>query len=80
MKAVIDTNVLMSGAFWKGPPAKILDAYVKKKFEWIVSAEILEEYWRILGELSRKYPPPAEVIDFFQALSLTTTIIIPMIS
>ena len=44
MKAVIDTNILMSGTFWGGPTAKVLDAYLKDKFEWIVSTEILEEY------------------------------------
>ena len=48
MKAVIDTNILMSGTFWGGPPAKVLNAYLKDKFEWIVSTEILEDFWRVL--------------------------------
>ena len=78
MKAVINTNILMSGTFWGGPPAKVLDAYLKDKFEWIVSTDILEEYWRVLSELIRKYQAPAEVVEFFQTLSLTATIVTPV--
>jgi uncharacterized protein len=78
MKAVIDTNVLMSGVFWGGTPAKIIDAYLQKRFEWIVSADILDEYWRVLGTLVQKYNPPPEVSEFFRTLSLTTTIVVPV--
>ena len=78
MKAVIDTNILMSGTFWGGPPAKVLDEYLKDKFEWIVSTEILEEYWRVLNELLRKYQAPTQVVEFFQTLSLAATIVSPV--
>lgn len=78
MKAVIDTNILMSGTFWGGPPAKVLDAFLKDKFEWIVSTEILEEYWRVLNELIKKYQAPAQVVEFFQTLSLSATIVSPL--
>ncbi len=78
MKAVIDTNILMSGTFWGGPTAKVLDAYLKDKFEWIVSTEILEEYWRVLNELLRKYQAPTQVVEFFQTLSLAATIVSPV--
>jgi predicted nucleic acid-binding protein len=27
MRVVLDTNVLMSGIFWSGPPARILEAW-----------------------------------------------------
>ena len=78
MKAVIDTNILMSGTFWGGPPAKVLDEYLKDKFEWLVSTEILEEYWRVLNELLRKYQAPTQVVEFFQTLSLAATIVSPV--
>lgn len=56
MKAVIDTNVFVSGIFWKGPPHKILTAWSKGSFQWIISQSILEEYRRVLAELSNQYP------------------------
>jgi predicted nucleic acid-binding protein len=31
MKIVIDTNVILSGIFWKGPPEKILRLWDKMK-------------------------------------------------
>jgi len=40
MKVVVDTHVLISGLFWKGPPTKILEVWVDRKFQWIVSLEI----------------------------------------
>lgn len=31
IKLVLDTNVLVSGIFWSGVPAKIIDAWHEKK-------------------------------------------------
>ena len=47
MKTVIDTNVLISGIFFTGPPSKILDACFTGMHEMVVSPEILEEYVRV---------------------------------
>lgn len=55
MKAVIDTNVFVSGIFWKGPPHQILKAWQKGKFTLVISPSILGEYQRVLAELSSKY-------------------------
>lgn len=52
MKAVIDTNVFVSGIFWKGPPHEILKAWRKGKFQMVLSAEILTEYRRVLHALN----------------------------
>lgn len=56
MKVLIDTNVFVSGIFWKGPPHKILEAWKNKEFQFILSVDILQEYQRVLDELSAKYP------------------------
>ena len=53
--AVIDTNVFVSGVFWKGPPAQILEAWSQEKFKLILTSEILLEYERVLSELANKY-------------------------
>lgn len=56
IKLVLDTNVFVSGIFWSGPPAKILNAWHEKKIKIICFLEILDEYSRVSDILSRKYP------------------------
>jgi putative PIN family toxin of toxin-antitoxin system len=53
---VLDTNVLISGILFAGPPARILDAWAGDRVQFVVSPEILEEYQRVAIELGRKYP------------------------
>ncbi len=43
MKAVLDTNIFISGIFWSGLSEKILYALGDKKFELITSGDIIEE-------------------------------------
>jgi len=56
MKVVLDTNVLVSGIFFSGPPAKILRAWSQGKFRLVLSPEILDEYTRVSAELADKFP------------------------
>jgi putative PIN family toxin of toxin-antitoxin system len=56
MKVVLDTNVLVSGIFFSGPPAGILRAWSQGKFHLVVSPEILDEYNRVSAELAVKFP------------------------
>ena len=56
MRVVLDTNVLISGIFFKGPPYQILKAWEQKKFELAISPKILEEYERVGKELGKKFP------------------------
>jgi predicted nucleic acid-binding protein len=44
MRAVIDTNVFVSGIFWAGPPRQILVAWQTGRFKLVLSSAILEEY------------------------------------
>ena len=53
-KAVIDTNVFVSGIFFAGPPSRILRAWVDEKIQIAVSEEIIEEYRRVIDTLSDK--------------------------
>jgi uncharacterized protein len=55
-RVVIDTNVLVSGVFWKGPPYSILKAWKYGVFSWLISPEILMEYRRVLKEISEAHP------------------------
>lgn len=69
IKAVLDTNVLVSGLISpKGAPARLVNAWRERKFEVVISAAILEElaevlkrdkirrhYERVDKDLSSKY-------------------------
>ena len=68
MKIVMDTNVLISGIFFTGPPYQILKAWQKGKITFVVSEEILLEYQRVANELSLKFP----TIDIRKILQLIT--------
>ena len=55
MKAVLDTNVFISGVFFKGPPHQILKAWREGTLAFVISAEIFDEYRRVASILSKKY-------------------------
>jgi putative PIN family toxin of toxin-antitoxin system len=48
LKIVLDTNVLFSGLFGKGPSKSILERWKDGVFLLVFSAEILREYLRVL--------------------------------
>lgn len=54
IRAVVDTNVFISGVFWKGSPLKVLEAWIDGKFKLITTTEILVEYERVLETISQK--------------------------
>jgi putative PIN family toxin of toxin-antitoxin system len=55
MRIVLDTNVLMSGIFFSGPPHRILQAWRDGKVQLAVCLEILAEYRQVALRLSRRY-------------------------
>jgi putative PIN family toxin of toxin-antitoxin system len=56
VKIVLDTNVLVSGIFFGGPPGLILEAWQDGRIELAVSLEILAEYERVADELAEQFP------------------------
>lgn len=50
IRAVLDTNILISGLFWKGPSRKVVDLAIANKIKSITSPEILEEVEAVLYE------------------------------
>ena len=56
MKVVLDTNVVVSGIFFSGPPREILRSWSRGKIQLLITPEIFEEYQRIAAELNKKYP------------------------
>lgn len=56
MRLVVDTNVLISGAFYPGSSSRILDACVGGKFQLVLSPDIITEYTRVGEEFTKKRP------------------------
>jgi uncharacterized protein len=56
MRVILDTNVLISGIFFNGPPSEILDAWKSSLFQIVFSPQILEEYRNVAESLSNSYP------------------------
>lgn len=48
MKAVVDTNTLVSGFLWFGNPSRILDAILDNRFELCLTEELLAELSDVL--------------------------------
>lgn len=49
IRAVLDTNVLVSALLFTGPPSQLVPAWQAGRLCPVVSAEILEEYLRVLA-------------------------------
>jgi len=60
IKAVLDTNVVISGIFWKGTPFEILKAWQEQRFHLVISGPILREYRRVLAEMASERTSPVQ--------------------
>jgi putative PIN family toxin of toxin-antitoxin system len=56
LRIVIDTNVVISGVFFSGPPYQILKSWRDEKLQLVISDEIFEEYQRAAEILSIQFP------------------------
>lgn len=69
MKVVLDTNVLMSGIFFSGPPADVLKAWQKGSIQFALTSQIIDEYLRVGMILAEKFSG----IDIVPILNLIVT-------
>ena len=49
IRAVLDTNVVISALLFSGPPAELVSAWQASRLRPVVSAPILDEYVRVLA-------------------------------
>ena len=56
MRAVLDTNVVMSAIFFGGVPFKVLNAWHNGEFELVVSEAVMTEYREIAARMKAKCP------------------------
>ena len=76
MKTVLDTNVFISGVFFKGPPYQILKAWRKGRIRLLISDEIFVEYQRV-GELLSNDYPKVDLGPFLELLAINTELVMP---
>lgn len=55
MKVILDTNILLSGFFFGGLPARILEAWHRGQLTLVLSAPILAEYRAAGAEFEADY-------------------------
>ena len=56
MRAVLDTNVVMSAIFFGGVPLDVLSAWHDGRFELVVSKAVMSEYREIADRMKAKFP------------------------
>jgi predicted nucleic acid-binding protein len=56
VRVILDTNVFVSGVFFGGAPARILEAWREARIQPVLSAEIFGEYQRVGELLGDQYP------------------------
>lgn len=49
IRAVLDTNVVVSALLFSGPPSRLISAWQSGRLSPVVSAPILDEYIRVLA-------------------------------
>ncbi len=52
----MDTNVVVSAAFFGGPPRAVLDAWIEGQLEAVLTPAIFDEYLRVCDRLRASYP------------------------
>ncbi len=77
MKLVIDTNVVISGIFWKGIPNKILMNWFKGGFEVFISASILAEYEEVLKRIGSGLTLE-EIQNWIELIIINSSIVVPL--
>ncbi|MBI4607926.1 MAG: putative toxin-antitoxin system toxin component, PIN family [Candidatus Rokubacteria bacterium] len=76
-RAVLDTNTIVSGIGWSGPPRLILDAAIAGAFVLLISADLLEEIRRVLTYPRLRALPPARVREVLALLPLIAQMVEP---
>lgn len=75
MRAVVDTNVFVSGIFWRGNfCSQIIEKWRKRKFELVTSRDILDEFVRTLTNFKLKMPD--DMIEEWKNLIIENSIIV----
>jgi putative PIN family toxin of toxin-antitoxin system len=85
IRAVLDTNVVISALLFSGPPSQLVAAWQSNSIRLIVSAPILEEYIRVLAYPKFKLTSveiraliEEELLPFVETVKVTPSAIVPV--
>jgi len=56
MRVVLDTNIFISGIFWRGSSRKVLDSWKEGRFTLIASLETIYEISKVLSDFKIRLP------------------------
>jgi putative PIN family toxin of toxin-antitoxin system len=74
IRAVLDTNVVISALLFSGPPSQLVSAWQSSRLRPAMSAQILNEYVRVLAY------PEFELTSIHRSSTLTACIVRPKTS
>ncbi len=75
MRAVLDTNVFISGIFWAGNfSSQIIDAWRERKFELVISVSIIKEIEKTLRDFKIKMDE--EMIEEWKRIIIENSILV----
>ena len=68
---VVDTNTLVSGLGWSGPPSVIVDALLAGELVLVSSPPLLDELERVLAypKLAHVFDDPAGITDLVRSVA-----------
>jgi putative PIN family toxin of toxin-antitoxin system len=75
LRVVLDTNILISGIFWRGNPYKILSRCLGEGLQLVTSLEILEELQQVL-RTEKKFGLNEEDISSYIGLMISNSIMV----
>jgi uncharacterized protein len=70
--AVLDTNTLVSGMGWGGPPSRVVDLALEGRFTLVTSRPLLDELLTVIGrsKLAKHFPDPLSVVRLVEAMAV----------
>ncbi len=77
MKAVFDTNIVLSASYWQGKPCDCLIAWARGRCEAAVSPQIVSEYFEVAEEFSARYPARIRAA-WIESLAETAELVFPL--
>ncbi|MCW5557336.1 MAG: putative toxin-antitoxin system toxin component, PIN family [Verrucomicrobiae bacterium] len=75
-RVVLDTNVVVSACFWRGPSWQCLEAWASGTFTALVSPPLLTEYVEVFERLQQRYPDK-RYVDWVSALRDAADLVFP---
>jgi uncharacterized protein len=76
IRVVLDTNTIVSGVGWGGPPAAVLDAAMAGRFEIVTRPILLDELRRVLA-YPKLQPVIGDADELIELLALTAIVVTP---